>query len=250
MTYIDLIDDAHESPHFNEENLPPVPDLWPQADESCLEYVYVVETLSLDPVGLDNYRQLLSLYGAVAEMRGWQRVFASSNITGDPTSFTQVFQITPPYPGAGAIEVPPPAIELGNLRQYHEFVERLTRFERTVLAPMPYDPGAGPPVNLEVGDVLLAVSESVRDGAMNRLSFLKQNFFIDAVKPFEWQLIAAGYALSGPGSTLMQLWKVPDPRSLPKAMNAMGHNPTYRKFVAPCIAAEAQDLCSSIFPDH
>jgi len=236
-------------PLIDREKLPPIPSLWPP--EAQPRHVYALETIVFEDRELQAvYKAATAEYLAVALNRGWKRVLLATAVTGDPREIVQVWQTPYPYPGTIDVSASTvTAAELNALREYRKFFEGVSRFERTLFAPVPYDPGDERGI-LDRNDTLLLVRANVKDGAMARLVQLKAEFFKPTVESPEhgWKLHCAGYVVSSarPASTIVQCWKIPNANQLGVTMSRMSHKSDYLELVAPCITGEEQNIYSCV----
>lgn len=210
------------------------------------DYLYVLERLVLTTGAIQNWETWSAYYRSAALSRGWKRIFLSTEITGDPRLFIQLWRV----PSRFSIDV-----ELAAMRgeaNYQRALTGVTRFEHEVLAPMPYDVGptadAGeaaevPTPHRASAKVLLLDRISVKKGSMARFACLKAKYFIPRVTTEHgWRLVAAGSALTGPAATVIQCWELPGSNTLLSTMRGMSQDGVYRKYLGPCVEAEQQDL--------
>jgi hypothetical protein len=185
-------------------------------------------------VGQRNLVKFADQYLGVAKVDGWRRIFLASALTGPPGAAAQLWRLDAGYPGT------PGEAPAGLLRGYVDFIQHVANFRRVLLAPMPYNPKAdsAPDGNPS----LLIVKAHVQDGAMARLSCLKGNFFTRQLTDSGWRLVFAGHALTGPQSTVTNIWSLPDENSLAAVVDKMAHNAIYAGELAPLITEEVQNL--------
>ena len=238
---------------IDESQLPRTPALWPDESAQGSESVYVLEQFVVERSSPDSLIELGVNNVLLGKARGWERVFLSSEVTGNPRRIAQLWRVPKPYPGE-VVEQLEPGQELPLLRKLQRQYLHVSSFSRVVLEPLPYDPvPAERPTLKGKRSLILVVQVGVKDGAMARLVALKKSFFKPTVEePLNpqdpdqggpgWKLVAAGNVAAGsaPASTIVQVWLLPSAGSLPRTMSVVGNLENYRTFVAPLITQESQ----------
>lgn len=271
---------------FDKDKVPPVPSSFPAEAPDPEDPQYVLELFDFD--GSQAEFRFNAGAGYLTVMKatmGWERIVLASAVTGNPNAYMQLWKVprNAPQNVAGKLTDLLPT----TLEHYQNFVTRTSRMERIVLEGLPYDPQHGTdrrersalvgiPVDPKLTlaqheelpaehhireftktETIMLVRVSVRDGAMPRLIYAKESFFVptvteegipEAERELNWTLQFGGYVASNtsPGATIFNCWKLPDSASLVRAMVKLAHNSIYGDYVAPCVVREDQNLYSVI----
>ncbi len=239
------------------------------------DYALLLQTARVAPERMPGWKRhvALSVQPWMWETFGAHLLAAGSTLTGVPGLVTQLWMVGIEYSPAAA------AAKLRGRRWHQEFLEEVDDLHEEVLLPMGYDPPRNVAPGREPdgrrvsgrGDLAATMRSFLIDHIevpsrrLGDFSRGKRDVFIPVVtaSAFGWRLIASGARVSDrmfrgagidvssagaalratcPSTTVVNLWDLPAPESLPRAMLHLSENQAYQSFRDATVGGEDQHL--------